>query len=155
MACPRMKVYPADLGKFLAHQRANVDQVPFELDNQARKAYVKFDEASCVQISGPQDGCKRFGTLQMMMHPGFPIKQPKMGMFMRGAGTVYEAEKNSYHQSVEVFFSEKAWFTKTIGKAWVERVVKPWKEEVMGLHTPMLLFQDNLANQKDLTALVM
>ena len=147
----RQKTRATDYGLFQPHQRLNVDQIPFELDNQARRSYVPHQESSMVQISGPSDGSKRFGTLQMTVHPGFPIPQPKLGMFFKGAGEVYKFEKDAYHPSVDVYFSDKAWLTKKLAKEYVGRTLKDWTTVHIGPEEKFRLFQDNLGTQKDLT----
>ena len=48
-----------------------------------------------VQISGPSGGNKRFGTLQMLVHPGAQ-EQCKLAMVFHGGGSVYEAEKDPW-----------------------------------------------------------
>ena len=86
----RVSVQGWDYGLYAPHLRYNVDQVPFVLDNQHRCSYVPHEQRDKVNISGPQDGSKRFGTLQVCFHPGGPhIKQPKLAIFFKGEGNVF------------------------------------------------------------------
>ena len=71
-------------------------------------------------------------------------------MFFRGEGTVYESEKDSYHEGVDVYFSSKAWLTKDIATEWVHRTLKPWVQAEISNDRKWLLFQGNLKLQKDL-----
>ena len=149
----RVKTVPADYGTYQPHERLNVDQIPFELDNQAKRGYVMYDETQMVQISGPQDGTKRFGTIQMCAHAGYPKKAVRLAMFFRGEGFVYESEKDSYHEGVDVYFSTKAWLTKDIASEWVTRTLKPWIVSEIFDNRKWLLFQDNLRLQKDVAVM--
>jgi hypothetical protein len=146
---PRAKVYAQDFGKYPPHCRLNVDQGPFQLDNQARKGFVPHKGADHVQISGPTGGNKRFGTIQVCLHGGTrKFKQPKMCMFFKGAGNAMAAEEHAYHPNVEVIFQPKAWFDKTVATKWIDRVLKPWREKnIPGQE--FILSQDNLGDQKD------
>ena len=144
----RQKTTQADYGDFQPYQRINIDQIPYELDQQPKTSYVPHDTASMVQVSAPGDAGKRHGTIQMAIHPGFPVEQCNLAMFFRGKGEVYNSEKDSYHPSVDVYFSENAWLTKPLAKEWVMRTFKSWKERILG-QRKFLASQDNLGTQKD------
>ena len=135
-------------GKYKPHALLNVDSIPFELDNQARRSYVPHQTQSMCQISGPTDGSKRFGTIHMCCHGAPAHPQPNLAMFMKGQGSVYESEKASYHPLVDVYFQPKAWFDKSIGFEWTQRTLKDHVEKHLK-DKPWLLFQDNLGDQKD------
>ncbi len=143
----RVKLTHSDLGYYQPCQRLNSDQVHFNLDNQPRKAYVPYETKDMVQISGPQDGNKRFGTLQLCLHPG-PGKQPNAAMIFKGGGTVYEAEKDAYHPDVDVYFQEKAWFDKVVAEKWVKKTLAASKTACLP-DKDFVLFNDNLKAQKD------
>ena len=51
-------------------QRLIVDQVPFNLDNSARRSYVHASGDGTEQVSGQPGAEKRFGTAQLCVHPG-------------------------------------------------------------------------------------
>jgi hypothetical protein len=135
--------------RYPMHGILNVDQIPFELDNQPRKCYVPHDTASMAQISGPKDGSKRFGTLQVLLHGAPPpAKQARLAMFMKGGGSVYASEASAYHPGVDVYFSPKAWFNKTIAEQWASKTLKDYVQENLK-DQEWILLQDNLHDQKD------
>ena len=144
----RQKCFSSDFGYYQLSQRLNVDSIPFNLDNQARKAFVPYETKDMVQISGPQDGHKRFGTIHMLVHPGSK-KQAKLAMFFKGQGNVYKFEKDAYHPDVDVYFQQKAWLDRKVAADWVEKTLTPYvKAELEDRF--FLLFQDNLGVQKQL-----
>ena len=145
----RERVGQKDFGKYQPHQRINVDQVPFILDNQPRKSYVSYKSADHVQISAPDGANKRFGTLQIAFHGGGrKKKQLRLMMFFRGEGGVYDSEKFSYHPDVDVVFQTKAWMDKTVSPKWITRTLKRWVDENLD-NEHFILAQDNLGTQKD------
>ena len=64
------KVRTEEWGRFSRNQRFNGDQVPFNLDQSARKVFVPAATAEHAQLSAPSGAVKTFGTLQMLMHHG-------------------------------------------------------------------------------------
>ena len=145
----RERVSSKDFGKYQPHQRLNVDSVPFNLDNQAKKSYVHYKTADMVQVSAPDGSNKRFGTLHVCFHGGpAKKKQPRMMMICRGEGGVYESEKFSYHPGVDVVFQKKAWFDKTVAPKWINTTLKRWVDENLD-NEQFMLAQDNLSTQKD------
>ena len=61
----RMRIGLGDFGKYSFEQRLNVDQVPFNLDNNASRSFFNVDDEKC-QITGQSGADKRFGTLQVI-----------------------------------------------------------------------------------------
>ena len=53
---PWKRVPASGYGEFQPDCRLNVDQVPFNLDNQARKTFVHKDDDQVVQVSGQPGG---------------------------------------------------------------------------------------------------
>ena len=53
---PWKRVPASEYGEFQPDCRLNVDQVPFNLDNQARKTFVHKDDDQVVQVSGQPGG---------------------------------------------------------------------------------------------------
>ena len=59
----RARLNYGDTGNYALEDRYNMDQVPFNLDNNPRRAFFNAKDEKC-QISGPPGSDKRFGTLQ-------------------------------------------------------------------------------------------
>ena len=95
------KVKLDEWGRYKPNQRINVDQVPFNLDQSARRVFVPAESAEHAQLSAPSGADKRFGTLQMTLHAG-DNEQPLLGMIFRGKGQVMKGEQHAYHTSVHV-----------------------------------------------------
>ena len=53
-------------------------------------------------------------------------------MLFRGKGTVKQKEQHSYHPDVVVLFQDKAWADLPTVVEWVDKCLKPWKEEALG-----------------------
>ena len=71
-----VRVKQEDYGRYQLNQRLNVDQVPFNLDNCARRCYVD-KSTEQAQVSSLPGADKRFGTLQICVHPGEGHNSPK------------------------------------------------------------------------------
>ena len=84
------KVRTEEWGRFPRNQRFNGDQVPFNLDQSARKVFVPAASAEHAPLSAPSGADRRFGILQMLMHPG-ENEQPKLGMIFFGKSKVMKA----------------------------------------------------------------
>ena len=79
-----MATTAADYGRNAMEESLNVDQVPFNLENGARKLFVQA-RGGVAQISGNPQGEKRFGTLQLCIHGGIGAQVP-LCMLFRGKG---------------------------------------------------------------------
>ena len=139
------RVPASEYGEFQPDCRLNVDQVPFNLDNQARKTLVHKDDDQVVQVSGQPGGEKRFGTAQICIHPGRG-PQPKLCLFFRGQGKVYANEKQYYHKDVVVIFQKAAWADRPTVTSWAKACLTPHVQEHL-VDKPFVLFQDNLESQ--------
>jgi hypothetical protein len=135
----------SEFGRFGPSQRLNVDQVPFVLDNNARRAFVQAGDELC-QVSGQPGADKRFGTLQIAIHPG-DLPQPRLTIIFCGAGHVKAKEEKSYNPDVVVIFQHKAWADLLAITSWAQECLQPWAIEHLG-EKPFLLFQDHLGCQK-------
>ena len=59
----RARLNIGDVGNYALEDRYNLDQVPFNLDNNPSKSFFNAKDEKC-QISGQPGSDKRFGTLQ-------------------------------------------------------------------------------------------
>ena len=64
-----------------------MDQVPFNLDQSARRVFVPAESDEPAQLSAPSGADKRFGTLQLTLHAG-DNEQPPLGI-ISGARETY------------------------------------------------------------------
>ena len=96
---PLKNVKLHERGRYKPNQRINVDQVPFNLDQSARKVFVPAESAEHAQLSAPSGAHKRFGTLQITLHQG-TNEQENLGMIFRGKGAAMKAEQHAYHSAV-------------------------------------------------------
>ena len=143
----RMRVQDVEWGLFKPHCRVNVDQVPFNLDNNPQCGYFAHDDEK-KQISGPPGADKRFGTLQVAFHPGeMKVEQPYLAMIFNGQGLAYDKEKHEYHPDVKVYFQEKATMDGELCVQWAQDVLASWSEKNLEAER-FLLFADNLGQQK-------
>ena len=84
--------------RYQANQQINYDQVPFTLEQNARKVFV---------LSAPSGADKRFGTLQMHLHSGTNEKawhefSRKPGTIIFGKGVGKKAKQHADHPAVHV-----------------------------------------------------
>ena len=94
----RMKIPKQEWGKYPLEARVNVDQVPFNLDNNANRSFFHISDRKN-QISGTPGSDKRFGTLQIAVHGGTgPL--PPLCIIFKGKGMFLAGEKESYHPKV-------------------------------------------------------
>ena len=96
-----------------------------------------------VWISQPGSGLdKRQCSLQVCVRP--KGTQPRLGIIFRGKGLrISDAERNSYHKDVNVYFQENAWADTKFSVKWVGKTLAPIVEN---LHR-YVLFCDNLTAQ--------
>ena len=130
-------------GRFLPHQRFNVDQVPmpFILDKKTTYESPKGRNEK-VWIACPGSGLeKRQCSLQLCFSPENDVR---IEIIFRGKGKrITEMEKRSYHQSVDIYWQDSAWVDTEVSCEWVEKTLKkcvPEGEE-------FLLLCDNLSAQ--------
>ena len=146
-SCIWKGVKPSEFGRYQLDERFNVDQVPFNLENGARKLFME-SRGGIAQISGQAAGEKRFGTLQVCIHGG-TSEQPPLTMIFRGKGCVPGAGKGSYHPKVRVLFQDCAWADKKVVSDWMKDIFGPWLKEKFGDNQKeFLLLQDNLGCQR-------
>ena len=122
-----------------------MSKVPFNLDLCARKAYFPMATAEHAQVSGQKAGDKRFGTMQICVHPGTAV-QPRLAVIFAGAGKVPHAEKFGYHPHVDVYFQQKAWADEDFCKDWATQTLRKWVDETQVKE--FVLFGDNLGSQR-------
>ena len=75
------------------------------------------------------------------------VKSLTRGVVFHGKGTVYEAEKHSYHPMTEVYCQDNAYVDGAVLEQDFERRLKPYFEEHYG-DLKRLHFFDNLSCQK-------
>ena len=108
----RNKNYDKKLGRFLLHQRLNVDQSPLPFAISTKRTYEmvkKGDRYHRVWITQPGSGLeKRQCTLQICFRS--VGKQPKLGIIFhrKGKGLTKE-EREAWHKDVDVFFLGNTW----------------------------------------------
>ena len=129
------------------HRRFNVDSIPFNLEQTRQRSFAQPGDDH-VQISGPESGDKRFGTIHMILHGGAQVFQnPKLAMIFRGKGNFLEKERDSYHPQIVALAQEKAWLDDESQMSWYEELWKPFAEEYIK-KDDHLVFADNLHTQK-------
>ena len=73
------RVTGKDYGGYKPAQRIHIDQVPFSLDNQARRTFVHASRSDMAMVSGAPGTEKRFGTAQIAFHGDASKRQMKIG----------------------------------------------------------------------------
>ena len=73
------RVTQSDYGVYKMWHRIHVDQIPFEIDQTARKTFVAAETSDLAIVAGIPGGDKRFGTLQVAMHGDPDFVQPRVG----------------------------------------------------------------------------
>ena len=69
-------------------------------------------------------------------------------IIFRGKGHIAAAEKLQYDNRIEVFWQEKAWADEAFFCEWIEKVLKPFTEQVTGLTFYLLMdHADDLKQQ--------
>ena len=127
--------YDDKWGRFTPEQRFNVDQSPCPFALNPKRTYHLFEDGvnqqqDKVWIAQPGSGLdKRQCSLQVCVRP--VGSQPCLGIIFRGKGKrISDAERNSYHKSVDVFFQENAWADTRSSVEWVGRTLNPCVEEL-------------------------
>ena len=122
---PAMDALRAKYGKYLPHQRANVDQVPLPFVNDMETTYEQVGaKRVCINQQGPTLG-KRQATGQVCFRPALPpapedsealakykqhlMQQPAPCIIFRGTGQrISQAEKDAYPPGLVVLWQPKA-----------------------------------------------
>ena len=140
--------YDDKWGRFTPEQRFNVDQSPCPFALNPKRTYHLFEDGvnqqqDKVWIAQPGSGLdKRQCSLQVCVRP--VGSQPRLGIIFQGKGKrISDAERNSYHKSVDVFFQENAWADTRTSVEWVGRTLNPCVEEL----DRYVLYCDNLTAQ--------
>ena len=128
------------------HRRFNVDSIPFNLEQTRQRSFAQQGD-NHVQVSGPDSGDKRFGTIHMIIHGGQVFQNPKLAMIFRGKGNFLDKERASYHPQIVALAQEKAWLDDESQMSWYEELWKPFAEEYIN-KDDHLVFADNLHTQK-------
>ena len=82
----RSTVREWEWGLYAPECRVNVDQIPFNLDQQRKCGYFAAGDVKKV-VSGPTGSEKRFGTVQMCVHAGTKhFKQAQLALIFFGKG---------------------------------------------------------------------
>ena len=126
-------------GRWLPHNRYNIDQVPLPFVIDQDKTYeVKGSEQ--VWVSQPSSGLdKRQATLQFCIRAEGEQNLKPVTVF-RGKGNVRADEKAEYDGGVDVYFQSCAWMDSEINMQWVAKTVAP------GIGKSV---EDNVAFQQD------
>ena len=145
---PAMDALRAKYGKYLPHQRANVDQVPLPFVNDMETTYEQVGaKRVCINQQGPTLG-KRQATGQVCFRPALPpapedsealakykqhlMEQPAPCIIFRGTGQrISQAEKDAYPPGLVVLWQPKAWVDRPTAEAWAKQVWKPFIEWVL------------------------
>ena len=123
--------YDSKFGRYTTMQRFNVDQSPLPFAIDTKKTYERIEPRNPenrykkVWIQQPGSGLeKRQCTLQVCFRPNG--EQPRIAIIFRGQGKrITEAEKDSWHKDVDVYFQKCAWADTNFCVEWVERTLKP------------------------------
>ena len=75
-------VQQSDYGLYKMRHRIHEDQIPFEIDQTARKTFVAAETSDLAIVTGIPGGDKRFGTLQVGMHGDLDLVQPRLGYLL-------------------------------------------------------------------------
>jgi hypothetical protein len=122
-------------GTYMNWQRANVDQSPLPFTNCADITYEEIG-AKRVPINQGNDAWhKRQYTAQLAFRPALPPRptteaaaalydkhlqhQPRPAIVFRGKGCVSQAERDSYHDDVDVYWQANAWVDSRVANEWV------------------------------------
>ena len=158
-------------GRYLPHQRANVDQVPipfvYDMDTTYEEKGAK--RVAINQLSAALS--KRQATAQICFRPVVPrpppaanaaalekykknlLEQPPPTIIFRGKGNISEQERAAYPEGLVVLFQEKAWVDRPTAVAWAKQSWKKLIEAdkaagVADETSRYLMFQDNLDAQR-------
>ena len=124
-------------GTYINWQRANVDQSPLPFTNGADATYDEIG-AKRVPINQGNDAWhKRQYTVQLAFRPALPPlpttetaaarfdkhlqHQQRPAIVFRGQGRVSQAERDGYHQDVDVYWQPNAWVDSTVANEWVSK----------------------------------
>ena len=167
-------VVPAErlkYGRYLPHQRGNVDQVPLPFVNDMDVTYeMKGAKRVAINQLGPALS-KRQATGQVCFRPEPPppprgadaaalqryrgalMEQPPPCIVMRGLGNVKQSELDAYPTGLVVLWQPKAWVDRPVALAWAKACWQKMIEAdvtagVANASTRYLLFQDNLDAQR-------
>lgn len=138
-------VLDSKYGRWLPHNRYNVDQVPLPFVIDQDKTYeVKGSEQ--VWVSQPSSGLdKRQATLQLCIRAQGE-QNVKPAIVFRGKGNVQAGERAEYDESVDVYFQSSAWMDSSINMQWVEKTLVPG---VGRSAEEKVIFLDNVSFQQE------
>ena len=142
---PRAPDAPMDAvhGRFLLHDRFNVDQVKLNFTSATDRT-IDFVGAERPRSNVPAEGLlKRCGTVNLCFPPVLLDRKAMgpIGLILPGAGRLPSAELAAYDKRVCVSFQRKAWQDRPTALKWLEEVWKPIAASTPG---EKLLFCDNL-----------
>ena len=87
-------------------------------------------------------------TYQVVLHGGsMEYDQMDLTMIFNGKGCLWQAEHQSYHPNVNVYFQKKARADRDFCVRFAEKTIKPWAQKSFK-GEEWLLFLDNLDSQK-------
>ena len=161
--------FRAKYGKYLPHQRFNVDQVPLPFCNDMEDTYEEVgNKRVAINQNGPSLG-KRQCTGNVCFRGELPdppedpaalaifkkyfLEQPPASLIFRGRGLrISKEEINAYPPGLVVLWQDKAWVDRPTAVRWAMQVWKPFilseiAAGVAGAEDRYLLFQDNLDSQ--------
>ena len=138
--------YDVKWGRYLPHQRLNVDQSPLPFARETTMTYEEIhsraegNREKRIWTAQPNTGdSKRFCTLQICFRP--EGDQPRIAIIFRGLGLRISAvEKAAWDPDVDVYFQKNAWADTTFSIEWAERTLKPFVSDLDNF----ILFLDNL-----------
>lgn len=132
-------------GRWLPHNRYNVDQVPLPFVIDQDKTYeVKGNEQ--VWVSQPSSGLdKRQATLQLCIRAQGE-QNVKPAIVFRGKGNVKAGERAEYDESVDVYFQSNAWMDSEINMQWVKKTLVPGVGQSA---EEKVIFLDNVSFQQE------
>jgi hypothetical protein len=134
-------------GRWLPHQRWNVDQVPCALNPGKEYTYEK-KGANRIWIASRKNGDdKREFTLHLMVHLDAEKPQPKPTIIFRGTGKrISKLERDLYDENVIVMFQPKACADTDLCQKWAA----DWLPKLVNVQEENVLFCDNLGGQTSL-----
>ena len=133
---PRAPDAPMDAvqGRFLLHDRFNLDQVKLSFTSVADRT-IDFVGAERPRSNVPAEGLlKRCGTINLCFPAVLRDRKAmgKISLILPGAGRLPAAELAAYDKRVCVAFQRKSWQDRPTGLKWIKDILEPIAEHNRG-----------------------
>ena len=126
--CPDHRPFHAQFGAFQPDSRYSLDQVGIEFDYSAKRgtlAHTDERRSGCIWARCGKSGWeKRWATIQMICSADLKEAQPRIACIFKGKGKISEAERLSFADDVDIYWTPSGWIDKQSCHQWIR---KTWK----------------------------